>query len=139
MINYAIYNQFGEYVTVGTAESIDDSDCPPGHFLYVGSVNIETDYWDFNQAQNVNKGPAPGLNYQFDYQTKTWVLDTEIIERSARQKRSRLLQESDWTALSGAEQRLGPTEYQSWQTYRQALRDITQQQGWPTNIVWPTK
>lgn len=27
----------------------------------------------------------------------------------------------------------------AWKTYRQALRDIPAQSGFPTNVTWPTK
>lgn len=37
-----------------------------------------------------------------------------------------------WNAMSAAQQ-------QQWTDYRQALLDVTQQQGFPTNVVWPVK
>jgi hypothetical protein len=48
-----------------------------------------------------------------------------------RQKRNRLLAESDWTQLSDA-----PVNTEAWATYRQALRDLpgTYEPGEPT---WP--
>lgn len=51
-------------------------------------------------------------------------------------KRNGLLRESDWTDTVSASTRLGATNYQKWQTYRQALRDITTQTD-PFNIQWP--
>lgn len=48
-----------------------------------------------------------------------------------RSQRNRLLLESDWTQLSDS-----PADKTAWATYRQALRDITQQAD-PFNIVWP--
>lgn len=48
-----------------------------------------------------------------------------------RQERNRLLSESDWTQAPDA-----TADKQAWQTYRQALRDITTQAD-PINIVWP--
>lgn len=55
---------------------------------------------------------------------------------AVRTQRNRLLLESDWTDTFSAPARLGQTLYSSWQTYRQALRDITQQPD-PFNITWP--
>jgi hypothetical protein len=57
----------------------------------------------------------------------------------ATEKRDKLLQESDWTDLVSASGRLGNTKHKAWQAYRQSLRDITLQPGYPTNITWPTK
>lgn len=49
--------------------------------------------------------------------------------------RARLLNESDWTQLPDV-----PLETKSaWADYRQALRDITEQPGFPKNVVWPEK
>jgi hypothetical protein len=50
-----------------------------------------------------------------------------------RNQRNYLLFESDWTQLSDS-----PTDKTAWATYRQALRDITQQSD-PFNLIWPQK
>lgn len=59
--------------------------------------------------------------------TGEWVL--------VRQKRDKLLQDSDWTQLPDVVMDAGLQ--QQWKTYRQQLRDITAQPD-PFNIVWPT-
>jgi hypothetical protein len=46
--------------------------------------------------------------------------------------RNAALAASDWTMHTDA-----PTDKVAWATYRQALRDITSQVGFPYNIVWP--
>ncbi len=51
-----------------------------------------------------------------------------------RTERNKRLSESDWTQLSDA-----PVDSAAWATYRQALREISNQEGFPWNIVWPTK
>ena len=53
---------------------------------------------------------------------------------NARIERDNLLATTDWTAMADA-----PTQATAMTTYRQALRDITSQSGWPTTINWPTK
>lgn len=50
-----------------------------------------------------------------------------------RMERDRLLAETDWMALSDTSMTL------DWTTYRQALRDITSQAGFPYSVTWPTK
>jgi len=52
---------------------------------------------------------------------------------SVRGQRSTLLAETDWTALTDVV--MSP----EMATYRQALRDITLQPGFPYNVTWPTK
>jgi hypothetical protein len=59
--------------------------------------------------------------------------DDRLAEK-ARDKRNGLLAATDWTAMADA-----PTQATAMTTYRQALRDITSQSGWPTTINWPTK
>jgi hypothetical protein len=43
-----------------------------------------------------------------------------MILNAVKHRRNQLLQESDWTVLPDA-----PTDKTAWQTYRQQLRDIT--------------
>ena len=52
--------------------------------------------------------------------------------REVRKERNRLLAESDCTQLPDS-----PFDATAWQTYRQALRDLTEQSGFPDNIEWP--
>jgi len=52
--------------------------------------------------------------------------------KKVRIKRNQLLIESDWTQVADA-----PVDAAAWATYRQALRDIPQQAGFPENITWP--
>jgi hypothetical protein len=66
--------------------------------------------------------------------------DTEIadyneqLSEQTRNMRDMKLGQSDWTQVSDA-----PVDQAAWAAYRQALRDITAQAGFPTDITWPTK
>ena len=51
---------------------------------------------------------------------------------SIRNTRNQLLKESDWTQISDA-----TVNKEIWLTYRQALRDITTQEGFPLEVIWP--
>jgi hypothetical protein len=64
---------------------------------------------------------------------------SEFFEAPARAERNRLLAESDWTDLPSAQARLTDAQKEAWTAYRQALRDITNQPGFPASIQWPTK
>ena len=50
-----------------------------------------------------------------------------------RTERDTKLTESDWTQVADA-----PVDQTAWATYRQALRDIPEQAGFPTEVNWPT-
>lgn len=52
--------------------------------------------------------------------------------KSVRDQRNTKLSESDWTQVADA-----PVDKQAWATYRQALRDVTGQEGFPWTITWP--
>lgn len=75
---------------------------------------------------------------------QTWSTRTataeEIAARAQRQaafvraSRTQRLAESDWTQLADA-----PVDSAAWAAYRQALRDIPDQPGFPWTVDWPVK
>mgnify|MGYP000252750085 CR=1 FL=1 len=56
----------------------------------------------------------------------------ENAKREVRAERDNLLRQSDWTQVADA-----PVDQAAWATYRQALRDVPQQDGFPEDIAWP--
>lgn len=50
-----------------------------------------------------------------------------------REERNRLLAETDW--MSSGDRVMSDAERQ----YREDLRNVTEQSGFPDNVVWPTK
>ena len=74
------------------------------------------------------------------YKTGRWVIGYTIenkpldqAQTAVRNQRERLLSDTDWMALSDN------TMTPEWASYRQALRDITAQDGFPYSVIWPTK
>ena len=61
--------------------------------------------------------------------------DTQAKAETVRPQRNGLLLKSDWTQLADAP--LTADQKTAWATYRQALRDITEQTSFPINITWP--
>jgi hypothetical protein len=53
---------------------------------------------------------------------------------SVRTTRNQLLKDTDWTQVLDA-----PVDKDAWSIYRQELRDITGQEGFPFNVIWPTQ
>lgn len=70
--------------------------------------------------------------------TQTWVVrdrtadETQAQSDSVREHRTRLLAESDWTQLPDA-----PVDSAAWAVYRQALRNVPNQVGFPWTVDWP--
>jgi hypothetical protein len=52
--------------------------------------------------------------------------------KSVRASRDEKLKDCDWTQVADA-----PVDKAVWATYRQALRDITAQAGFPWTVTWP--
>ena len=74
----------------------------------------------FDDAEDMSNWP--------DFQ-ETKPLPTAV---EVRAKRDELLAASDKMALADR-------ITDAWKTYRQALRDVPAQSGFPTNITWPTE
>ena len=56
---------------------------------------------------------------------------------AARATRDSLIASCDWMAIKAFE--AGTTVGTEWATYRQALRDVSAQAGFPNDITWPTQ
>ena len=52
--------------------------------------------------------------------------------QAIREERTRLLRECDWTQVPDS-----PANAEAWAIYRQELRDVPLQEGFPWNITWP--
>lgn len=60
-----------------------------------------------------------------------------VAAKSVRTERAQRLAETDWVVIFHTEK--GTNIPLEWEAYRQALRDITAQDGFPHSVVWPTK
>ena len=98
-----------------------------------GPSDFASCYVDTDLRTVVKKPVQPSPSHTFNYTTKQWEPDHVLAESQAKTARNRLLTGSDWTQLPDVP--LATKE--AWATYRQALRDITAQPGYPFNIIWP--
>jgi hypothetical protein len=75
--------------------------------------------------------------------TQSWSVtaasEDEINQRTSseaenvRYQRNSLLSSTDWTQVKDVPQSVS----NAWASYRQALRDMPQQEGFPWSVVWP--
>lgn len=88
--------------------------------------------------------PAPDdVNHGWTYDGSTFApppqpSPEEILAKAAadaRAFRDQLLAQTDWTQAADVPQ----ATKDKWAPYRQALRDVPQQPGFPENIQWPAK
>ncbi len=75
--------------------------------------------------------PMYGNEWEVSYTAQN--LDQAVAEANVRNRRDKLLAETDWMALSDV------TMSSEMATYRQALRDIPAQDGFPDSVTWPTR
>ena len=88
----------------------------------------------------------PSTSFPTDGPTDIW-LDKNGFRRAqktdkqlaseVRTARNELLAQSDWVVVAAYEK--GGEVQAEWVTYRQALRDIPSQGGFPHNVEWPIK
>lgn len=98
-------------------------------------VNVCVSNEDYANEQNWTLLPeGAGIGWLYDGQK--WINTNQPtiaqLAESARNTRNQKLKLCDWTQLPDA-----PVNKQAWADYRQELRDIPQQNGFPTEINWP--
>jgi hypothetical protein len=96
---------------------------------------IIVDSLDF--LPNLVEATEGGIGWSYVDGVFTAPADTRTDEEIAsivRRKRNIKLTESDWTQVDDA-----PVNKAAWATYRQALRDVPAQTGFPWTIEWPTQ
>lgn len=143
---YTAYDADGEIVGTFISESENaDANKPEGSTLLEGKhLNAdgyvaEGAFVAYTATQAQAKLQRPPYAAKWSNASMSWVdqRDTAEVWVGVRQVRNQKLQASDWTDTASAPARLGTTAYNAWQTYRQALRDVTLQPD-PRNITWPT-
>lgn len=108
------------------------------HVVLTPPPSIDTD------RQKLEAGTPSLIDGQW---RETWkVVDLSASEvasiaavkaKEARSKRNALLTESDWTQL--ADSPLDADGKGAWALYRETLRMVPQQSGFPWNVTWPPK
>lgn len=149
MKQFTIYNlESGEIVRSGYCKEIDfDLQAKDAEGIVEGYCDSNTGYIangkivKYTQSQKDAKFNKPKYNCQWSNQTFQWIDLTTDIERQVqacayvKTIRNQLLAESDWTQMPD----VSLINKQDWAVYRQALRDIPEQSGYPFNINWPVK
>jgi hypothetical protein len=62
---------------------------------------------------------------------------TDQQAQSVRQQRDNMLSATDWRVIKSIETQT--PESPEWMQYREDLRNIPQQEGFPWNVIWPTQ
>lgn len=137
-MNVIIYNTLGQILRQLTVSSeLAVAQKAENEFILFGSANDETQYINVETGEIIDKPIKPDEYSEFNWQTKQWEGNAQIAKDNVLSKRQQLLATTDWTDTVSASTRL--ENYNEWQFYRQQLRDITTQEGYPFNVIWPTQ
>jgi hypothetical protein len=96
---------------------------PDGTFVADNPETPVNEAWEWVQVWNVTDASADEI-----------VQRTEQQANDVRQARNDTLSACDWTQLADA-----VVDKEAWAAYRQALRDIPQQEGFPWDVIFPEK
>lgn len=124
MKSFTIVNIQGKILSTGVCQAETFNDQVSGtDRIFEGLYPDDKYYWD---NEFIEFPPKPeGIGYEFNYETKQWELDKQIIIDRNRTRRNSLLQASDWTQNNDSP--LTTEKKQEWAVYRQKLRDMTEQ------------
>lgn len=133
MKNYIVYLQSGQIIKTG--QCLDCDFKAQGENVIEGIADDSCQY--ISNGNIVNMPPKPNGYWDFDFLTKQWVQNSKEQIDKVLSTRTSLLYQSDWTQLPNNP--LTPAKQEEWAVYRQQLRDVTNQPGYPFNVIWPTQ
>lgn len=117
--------------------------------VYVGATTADKDPLDSTNwlipAGCVETAPPTVTDSQLaKWDGSKWSVETIPVaepdpkpiapEVLVRAKRDGLLINSDWTQVDDS-----PVDKSAWATYRQSLRDVPTQAGFPNSVTWPSE
>jgi len=111
-----------------SAEFLQDMGCKPVNLFKPHDQHIE---------KLVQCDPYVEGDWVYTVQVVTLTEEEVAAENNSaaaqiRSKRNTMLSNSDWTQIADS-----TVDKTVWATYRQALRDVTAQQGFPWTVEWP--
>lgn len=83
---------------------------------------------------NVTSGKVTRSTLSIEEMNQREIERQELAAEIERNNRNEKLSQSDWTQVIDA-----PVDQEAWAVYRQGLRDIPSQAGFPNEITWPTE
>lgn len=110
----------------------------PNYPIQLGNRLVRDEVPTIQHMQNITRVlPVPADQDYVEYIVTDVVITQEQQADIARRRRNELLTECDWTHLQDSP--LAPEQKELWNAYRQQLRDLPSQTGFPSTINWPTK
>ena len=137
----AVNETSGEIISVFNSD-VDSAgkNIPKDCFLVEGKFDrnlgyfLNNDYTLYTESEIVRKNNKPNYISNWSNDLMMWVdaRSSSQVEEDFRLNRNDKLNSSDWTQVADA-----PVDQAAWAAYRQALRDITSQKTFPSEVTWP--
>jgi hypothetical protein len=132
MAKYLCFDSDGNCVQEGSCPDGQEHLQRPDLTTVIHEGNFLNSYLK-NGIVKTCKNP-PNEFSKFNVEQEKWVVDIEKTEKHAKNIRNSLLAKSDWTQAKDIPKNIS----EKWLSYRQHLRDVTQQSGFPITIDWGT-
>jgi hypothetical protein len=105
----------------------------PSRGVWVATSEVPSHILNGYPEGTVEVPLPPSGSHEWD--GTAWVpVNSAPTAEEIRAQRNALLDASDWTQVFDA-----PIDRAAWAAYRQALREVPEQEGFPANVVWPNK
>lgn len=105
-----------------------------GDIVFEGPYPVATRYQTVVRQGVIELGDKWYTNYvAVDLPPEACTALDDQQAANVRTDRNQRLSACDWTQLPDA-----PVDAAAWATYRQSLRDVTKQPGFPWSVEWPT-
>jgi hypothetical protein len=101
--------------------------------LVINSIDVNS----LADLPNLVDGSVGDIGWSYADGVFTPPVDTTTDEeraRNLRRQRDVKLSATDWTQVADA-----PADKAAWATYRQSLRALPEQAGFPNTVTWPTE
>ena len=126
---FSIENIKNGYCTVLFFDNIEEKTDEEGNIYYEYDLYV-LDKVNYRETleKTIEDNYEEWLNMATDY-------DYNTLAKEVRKKRDALLSKTDWTQI--VDTALSQEKQEQYRVYRQALRDVPEQEEFPYNVVWP--
>ena len=103
--------------------------------MFVGQAPSDGHRYDVEIVQQSDGSWAQEL-VQLQISEEQYQSNVSVQAQAVKADRTRMLTDCDWTQMPDVN--LSNTSKAAWAAFRQALRDVPNQPGFPFNVTWPS-
>jgi hypothetical protein len=119
-------------------------DIPVENNLYITGLSLDNHIMSFAPVEKVVsilKNKPSNASYISSLVVNKYVHNADYLRKRDKllARRNMALSSSDWTQLPDAQEQMTEEDRQWWKIFRQQLRDLTKQPGFPEKVNWPQR